>query len=396
MKKIAISLLFVPIAIFAFLYIQLQQAKTRLSEQFEQRGIAVKSLDLSLIPQPTLTIEQVNYRSISLKHINAQLAFLPLIYGEAKLQQLSIEQAKSGEDALNSARIEMRFSDFLVKNLLSKNILFNGSNVVSIKLEKPIYGLAQKFNFTFNKAGIRLRQNAESLIQFDGATLNQQPLGYIEIHADLAKPQKAAAAYIKPDCTTACLAVLKFNTLAEESAVNFSGKNFPLTQLLTLLNFPDTITGTADFNIQLAFEKANLTKSKFDFYARDGELLGINLLQLVSQYFPINYNDELLEGKRANTPYQQVEASFSLDKSLLNIDKFNLKTTVLLGEGQGAVDLHTMQCDITLSLSATNPKYKNLTLPIRFFDSCYSPQYKLEINKDFRKQLKNIIKEKLK
>ncbi len=396
MKKIAISLLFVPIAIFAFLYVQLQQAKTQLSEQFKQRDVEIKSLDLSLIPQPTLSIEQLNYHRISLKRIKAQLALLPLIYGEAKLQQLTIEQAALGENTLNSAKIAMHFSDLSVKNLLSKNILFSGSNVVSVKLEKPIYGLAQKFDLAFNKASIKLRPNSESLIQFDGATLNQQPLGYIEIHAALSKPQKAAVAYIKPACTTDCLAVLKFNAFAEESAVNFSGKNFPLAQLLTLLNFPNTITGTADFNIRLAFEKANLTKSKFDFNARDGELLGINLLQLASQYFPINYNDELLEGKRANTPYQQVEASFSLDKSLLNIDKFNLKTTALLGAGRGAIDLHTMQCDVNLSLSATNPKYKDLKLPIRFFDSCYSPQYKLEITKDFRKQLKNLIKEKLK
>jgi len=41
-------------------------------------------------------------------------------------------------------------------------------------------------------------------------------------------------------------------------------------------------------------------------------------------------------------------------------------------------------------------KYKKLALPIRFFDSCYAPQYKLNIDKNFRHQLKELIKEKLK
>ncbi|OOF59929.1 AsmA-like C-terminal region-containing protein [Rodentibacter myodis] len=396
MKKIAISLLIVLVAIFVGLYVQLQQIKSQLTEQFAQRGIEVKSLDLNFIPQPTVSIEQLNYRTVSLKKIKGKFAFLPLIFGEIKLQQLTIEQAKLSENALNSANIEMLFSDFSLKNLFANNVVFNGSNFVSVVLEKPIYGQTQKFDLAFNKANIRLRQNSASLIQFEGAVVNHQPLGYIEIHANLSKPQKNAIAYIKPVCTTDCLAILKFNALAEKSAVNFSGKNFPLTPLLNLLNFPNTMTGTADFNVHLGFEHFDLTESQFDFNARDGELLGLNLLELVAQYLPINYNDDLLEGKRMNTAYQRIESSFSLEKSLLNIDEFHLKTTALSGEGYGAIDLHTMQCDVNLLLSATDPKYRDLKLPIRFFDSCYSPQYKLDITKDFRKQLKNLIKEKLK
>ena len=55
-----------------------------------------------------------------------------------------------------------------------------------------------------------------------------------------------------------------------------------------------------------------------------------------------------------------------------------------------------MQCDIHLNLSLANEKYADLSLPIHFFDSCYSPQYELQINKDFRKKIKELIKRKLK
>lgn len=83
-------------------------------------------------------------------------------------------------------------------------------------------------------------------------------MGYIEIHADLTKPQKLAIAYIRPICATNCLAILKFNSYLQKSVVNFSGKNFPLKQLLALLNFPQTMTGTSDFNTQLAFTNSEL------------------------------------------------------------------------------------------------------------------------------------------
>lgn len=396
MKKIAISLLIVLVAIFAFFYIQLQQAKTQLTEQLAQHNIQVKSLEFNLIPQPYFSIEQLNYHEISLKQIEGKLAFLPLIIGEPKLEQLSINQVKLSENSLNSAKITLVFSDFFLKKLLAKSILFNGQNRIAIELEKPIYGKNTTFDFSFNKANIDLRQDQESLIQIDNAKLNEQTLGYIEVHADFFKTQKALIAYIKPACSTDCLAVLKFNSLGEKSAVKFSGKNFPMERLLTLLSFPNTMTGTTDFNIQLAFSNAELIQGKFDFNARDGELLGLNLLDLATQYFPVNYNDELLQGKTMNTPYQSFVSSLSLENNLFTVNKISLKTLALLGEGNGAIDLHTMQCDINLNLSAANEKYQNLKLPIRFFGSCYSPQYKLEINKNFRKQLKDLIKEKLK
>ncbi|MBF0750593.1 MULTISPECIES: hypothetical protein [unclassified Pasteurella] len=396
MKKIAISLLIVLVAIFAFFYIQLQQAKTQLTEQLAQRNIQVKSLEFNLFPQPYFSIEQLNYHEISLKQIEGKLAFLPLILGDPKLEQLAITQAKVGEKSLNSAKITMYFSDFSLKKLLAKSISFNGENRISIELEKPIYGRNTTFNLAFNKGKIALNQGNESLLQFDGVSLNGQPLDYIEVHSDFSKPQKILAAYMKPYCTTDCLAILKFNSLAQKSAVKFSGKNFPMERLLTLLSFPNTMTGTTDFNVQLTFFNSELTQGKFDFNARDGELLGLNLLDLATQYFPINYNDELLQGKSMNTAYQTFISSLNLENNLLTVNKISLKTAALLGEGNGAIDLHTMQCDINLNLSATNEKYQNLKLPIRFFDSCYSPQYKLEINKDFRKQLKHLIKEKLK
>ena len=83
-------------------------------------------------------------------------------------------------------------------------------------------------------------------------------------------------------------------------------------------------------------------------------------------------------------------------RNAVSYTHLNLKTTALLAEGAGAIDLDNVQCDVNLTLRSTNEKYKKLALPIRFFDSCYAPQYKLNIDKNFRHQLKELIKEKLK
>ena len=395
-RKDAISLLIVLFAIFAFFYIQLQQAKSLLTEQLTKRDIQLETVSISLFPQPVISLEKVKYHAISAQKIEGKLPFISLIFGNPTIDEIQIQQARFTENALNSANIRMVFSDFALKQFLKKDLTFNGSNHIWVNLEKPIYGNTTTFDFLFNKGNIALRQEGESLIQFDDVQFNHQKLGYIEIHADLTKPQKLAIGYIRPTCTTNCLAVLKFSSYLQKSAVNFSGKNFPLTQLLALLNFPQTMTGTSDFNIQLAFANSELAQGKFDFNARDGELLGLNLLDMAAQYLPINYNSDLTASRNMNTPYERFESSLSFENHLLKVDKISLKTTALLGEGAGAIDLDNVQCDVNLTLRSTDEKYKKLALPIRFFDSCYAPQYKLNIDKNFRHQLKELIKEKLK
>ena len=54
-----------------------------------------------------------------------------------------------------------------------------------------------------------------------------------------------------------------------------------------------------------------------------------------------------------------------------------------------------MQCNVDLNLQPTDKKYAEFVLPIRFFDSCYSPQYEVRFDKDLRNQIKHLIKRKL-
>ena len=395
MKKIAISLLIVLFAIFTFFYIQLNQLKNNIADHLAQYDIQAHDFSLSLLPQPTVNLLGLKYHQLSAENIDAKFALFPLFSGNPILEEVQITHFKLNEQAANHANIHGRFTDFSLKNIFNQNIAFKGESAVTLSLDKPLYGTNTQYQFAFSKGNINLNHQGKNLIQFVNARLNQQPLGYIETYVDFSKPVKSIHASLQPDCQN-CLATFQFSHKDLQSAVNFSGKNVPMAQLIALLNFPNTLTGNADFNIQLALTNSELTKGEFYFDAQNGEILGLNLLDMAAQYLPINYNSDLTASRNMNTPYERLESRLSFENHLLKVDKMNLKTTALLAEGSGAIDLDNVQCDVNLTLRSTNEKYKKLALPIRFFDSCYSPQYKVNIDQNFRHQLKELIKEKLK
>ena len=224
-------------------------------------------------------------------------------------------------------------------------------------------------------------------------------MGFVKTELDLSQYTKHLTADIDSGClpNLPCTAHLDYVSEPEQSAVAFSARNYPIERLLTWLTFPKTITGSADVEIAVQFAHSQIINGEFFFDAKNGELLGLNLLDLAGQYLPINWNDaELKEKVSLNTKYDQATSLFRLNGHQLDIEKMSLKTTALLGEGKGIVDLQSMQCNVDLNLHPTDEKYAEFTLPIRFFDSCYSPQYEVQFDKNLRSKIKDLIKRKLK
>ena len=73
MKKIAISLLIVLFAIFAFFYIQLNQLKNSIADHLAQYDIQVHDFSLSLLPQPTVNLSGLKYHQLSAENIELNL-----------------------------------------------------------------------------------------------------------------------------------------------------------------------------------------------------------------------------------------------------------------------------------------------------------------------------------
>ena len=389
MKKFALGVGIVALAIFSFLYIQLYRVQSSIGEQLAQQNIAVQSVNLSLFP-PALSLKNIKTTQFSVQKLEAKLNFLPLFYGNAKLHSLNLQQITLNQNTQNSANISMDLAPFSLNQLLSQKVMLNGESHIRVEFDKPIYE-NKTFNFTFNKANLDFSKSKSALIQFVDANLNNQPIGYIETHT----AHQQIVTYIKPQCDNDCLAILKYQQIDNQSAVNFTGKYFPVKRLLTLLNMPEILSGHTDFNIDFTFLHSQLIQGKLNILAQNGEILGVNLLDMVSQYFPINYNGDLLQNKELNTRFEQFYLQLFLQQNQLIAEKIELKTPALLGQGKGIIDLNRMECNVDINLHSTDQRYQNLTLPINFFGNCSSPQYKINFTKKFRHQLIDAIKEKL-
>lgn len=397
MKKIALMTLVVMLAIFAFFYVQLNKLESAVSAKLAQYETVFQHFSIGFFPQPYVSFEGVKHNQISIEKLKGKFNFSALISGNLQLTQLDIQHIRFSDNALNSADIHMHFSDFNLDNFQQDRVQFNGPQSLTLEWDKPLYGDLQRFHFRFNKGEISRFAENDFAVVFEDAELNQQPLGTLRAEVDLSKYTKYVIADIISDCDFVCIAHLDYASYPDQSAVSFRGKNYPIERLLALFNFPNTLTGNTDFDITAEFVQSQIKAGKFYFSAHEGELSGVNLLALVGQYLPINWNEaELKQKDKIKTPYEKLVTSFTLNESQLKIDRITLKTSTLLGQGSGQVDLNAMQCDIHLNLRLANEKYADLSLPIHFFDNCYSPRYELQINKDFRKKIKELIKLKLK
>ena len=397
MKKIALMTLVVMLAIFAFFYVQLNKLESAVSAKLAQYETVFQHFSIGFFPQPYVSFEGVKHNQISIEKLKGKFNFSALISGNLQLTQLDIQHIRFSDNALNSADMHIHFSDFNLDNFQPDRVLFNGPQSLMLEWDKPLYGDLQRFHFRFNKGEISRFAENDFAVVFEDAELNQQPLGTLRAEVDLSKYTKYVIADIISDCDFVCIAHLDYASYPDQSAVSFRGKNYPIERLLALFNFPNTLTGNTDFDITAEFVQSQIKAGKFYFSAHEGELSGVNLLALVGQYLPINWNEaELKQKDKIKTPYEKLVTSFTLNESQLKIDRITLKTSTLLGQGSGQVDLNAMQCDIHLNLRLANEKYADLSLPIHFFDNCYSPRYELQINKDFRKKIKELIKLKLK
>ena len=398
MKKIALMTLVVLLAILAFFYVQIHKLETMVATKLAQHETTFHAFNLGILPQPYISFDKVRHNRISIEKLTGKFPLSALLFGDVKLQEIDIQNLKLSENAQNAATIQMRFSDFSLDNITTDNIALSGDSQIAVELAKPLYGNNRIFNFRFIKGGVQRSDERKLVAYFDHVVLNEEKVGFVKTTLDLSQYTKHLTADIDSYCTahSPCLAHLDYVSEPEQSAVAFSAKNYPIERLLTWLAFPKTMTGSADVEIAVQFAHSQIINGEFFFDAQNGELLGLNLLDLAGRYLPINWNDsELKEKTDLNTKYDHVTSLFKLNGHQLDIEKISLKTTALSGEGSGQVNLKSMQCDVNLTLRANNEKYSEFVLPLRFFNNCYSPQYEVLFDKNLRNQLKDLLKRKL-
>lgn len=392
-KKIAIGFLIVIVAIFSFGYFKFQQFQQVIRDKLTVQQIQFEHLNLNIFPAPSLNIEKIRYKNLFAEQAHIEFGFFPVMNMAAiPLKEIKINALAWHENSKNTADISAILSDFTLADIRKEGIDFSGNTHLQITFAKPIYEQYQAVDLTFGEGSIQKNQQNYHFI-LEHSTLAQEPLGYLEGNIDLSSEQTRIIANFQGDsCDSACNARFSMQWDKTQSLMNINGQGFPIERLFSLLRFPPILTGTADFGLNLVFNQSELQQGNFRFQSQNGELIGLNLMEMVRSYFPINYDADSL--KNLNTAYQQLSAVLSLQGKQLQMEKIQLKTTALLAEGSGVADLSSQQCQGDLNLRAANSQYEGIVLPIRVFGSCHSPQYKVHFNRDFRQGLKKLLKEK--
>lgn len=174
----------------------------------------------------------------------------------------------------------------------------------------------------------------------------------------------------------------------------FVGKNIDIETFWAALAIRSIIAGRGDLQGVVQFENERIPVGELHFEINQGQIKGINLLNLMAQYFPINVNKQQWQ-KRLDTPFNLARATMLWDKQQLWVKQFDIQSDLVSLQGNGEVALFDGQCDFHTQLNLNHSRYQKISLPLHFFGDCHTPQYKIEINKNLRNQFKEMLKQRL-
>lgn len=449
-KKLSVAVLVGIFALLAFLYGQKNKAETQLLTLLQKQGIKVNSLDFSFLPHPTLTANKVRYlvpessRLVAFEQVAMEFSGASLLLGDFKISNMRFNDGEIRSEpqsppvlyllnfSLKPAALYLNRLEYLLHFFKTKEVLDDGNNQwlyelnltaknrsndnlhfattfklltqgialkdtnASVDLNELTYSDNKQFTLTADKIYLTTQQSAVENYEFsaENLKLNNENLGRVqgEWLASGVNPQGYLVNLTSSICNY-CNSMIDVRSVnPQNSIIRFKTEFFPLETLLGILKLPVLLSGKSDVTAELYLSEEQPTVGDFNLNVLNGKLKGVNLLSLIGQYLPINYDEGKL--KNLETGFIQYNAQFRWRGRNLHIDNMLLQTEDLILKGRGYADLQTMKCDAMVNIGVNDAQYKQLTLPIRFFDDCTSPQYKIEINKDFRHQLRNFIKDK--
>ena len=94
MKKIAISLLIVLFAIFAFFYARIQKLETVITTVLAQHETTFQEFNVGIFPKPYISFDKVQHNQISIEKITGKFSLPSLVLGNAQLQELVAQNIK--------------------------------------------------------------------------------------------------------------------------------------------------------------------------------------------------------------------------------------------------------------------------------------------------------------
>lgn len=436
LKKIVLGLILALTAIVALLQYQRAQLEQRVADFLHRQSIPFEQLKTQLFPSPSLILRQVSIplslhddiqaRSISAKFLQVDFAWLPLLIGKGKIEQLQLSHGQFGNwENLNfslkptalyvadlpelqaywqegirdndNQKWQYRFS-FSAQDPQQKQVNMNAH--IQLNPNRQI---------AVEQGEIKLRTDGEMTLrthwQFKQAKINQFGNNWFQFTSqnNLVNKQNwgklVGQLKLSPRQNEFLLQLdnkqqLQLNWHTNLSKISVRSQSFPIEKVFGAVGLPELFKGDAIMDLSLWQRTEKPWQGKFNLNIFNGELIGLNFAAIVRNYFPINYDESSLAN--ANTRFEQLQMDWQRLDNQLQLKKLALHRSDIALSGSGVADLINRQCDFKLFITHTKVNEQALKLPVHLWGNCAALQYKVDFNRDLRNQLKDLIKRKWK
>ncbi|MFZ7316818.1 hypothetical protein ACLSZM_04490 [Avibacterium avium] len=433
MKKKAIWLIALLCVGLCFLFWQKSRLTAQLSERLAQQHIQVAQVESQLFPTQ-LSLHNVKFqqkaRWFFFKKIVLELNPTALLGGDLKLNEIQLHNGNIANTQWQGINISLKptalsWQDIAyLLNALPQNAPLNLQKPVQIafsaqttgaasqiqlqgnmqlsnnglafeqlagqwQFERPLYGDVKTVALQLKQGHLRNEEQGETnhyQLDFTDLSINQIPFSQGKIQLEF-QPH-----FINGKLTLAPQGNVDFQFYQQPDRVQFSAQNIAIEQWLTLFKLPVLATGQAQLKGEVALVDMQIEKGQASLQIANGKVKNVNLLAIVAQRLPINYDAEQLQNM--DSPFEQLNAQLIWDQQKMQWQNLQLRDPYFQLVGEGSVEQVSQQCDFLVNLNLREKKYQNFRLPLHFFGDCYSPQYKIESTQGLKKQLKDLFKQR--
>ncbi|MFU2089344.1 hypothetical protein [Avibacterium avium] len=433
MKKKAIWLIALLCMGLCFLFWQKSRLTEQLSARLTQNGIEVVNVESQLFPAQ-LSLHNVKFqqkaRWFFFEKIVLELNPTALLGGELKLNEIQLHNGNIANSQWQGLNVSLKptalsWQDVAhLLNALPQNAPLNLQKPVQMafsaqatraasqiqlqgnvrlsqnglafeqlagqwQFERPLYGDVKTMALQLKQGHLRSEAQGETnryQLDFTDLSINQIPFSQGKILLEF-QPH-----FINGKLTLAAQGNVDFQFYQQPDRAQFSAQNIAIEQWLALFKLPVLAMGQAQLKGEVALVEQQIEKGQASLQIVNGKVKNVNLLAIVAQRLPINYDSTRLQNM--DSPFELLTAQLIWDQQKMQWQNLQLRDPYFQLAGEGTVDQVSQQCDFLVNLNLREKKYQNFRLPLHFFGDCYSPQYKIESTQGLKKQLKDLFKQR--
>ncbi|QLB12576.1 hypothetical protein EV697_101251 [Bisgaardia hudsonensis] len=439
MRKFAIIFFILVVAFFSFSYLQIDKIRTQLTKSLVENEIAFSKIEINLFPLPTVIIQQPQFiyekDRIFFHYARFDLSIPSLLFAELAFKYISFSNGINSFYNINGLNINLSETDLKLDELMVLIDKFKKNQIFDRTLKQNYFNLDISFRnnskkmihfsshinldktINFNQASLSISSDnlsKKNIIKINqGIIYRQDDLNYKLLVGDLwvneghfvdttvffRLPQNNEQNYyltINDKNNYVKINVFQENEINQLLTLNVF-LSMESSDLLKSLQLPMISSGKLKAKANINIKDGTILDSNYLLAAEKGTIYGLNLLSIIRQYVPINYDEDSLNNKNINTYFTNLYLNGHYRDKQFLFSEISLTMDDLIATGQGRATLLNSECDINLEFALNRNKYSEYTslrLPVHFFGQCDNPQYKLQVNQQLLRQLKSLLLKK--